>query len=461
MTNDKIAIEEIIERAKDAALDGTRELKNINKGLFGVGLSPPKKQQFNFDVFKEQLVTETFDYEGVRRRFELYTALRHYSPISTDKDECWYRAFGFKEKEEMWRYLRLGLGYLSNCILKKGRDMPVLASKYLPFCNTLGCEFKEGGCLFSISEDIFGLLDIVICGDVKDLRKDFEDNVLKKFYGGIDSIYSPIVKTMKKMRGLPYSLSSNSKEIDSSITLKIILHLLKTPLKKYSIPELKNFIAPCCTNSPQSVLYFPTGEKKVLIDDSPTLHLELAKLLIRIWDIEKISDFDPKNFIEKAKDYTLHILNKQELDYLIGPTYGRDRYSAIAWSTQSDIPTVISALEFSLDLLDVDINKKITFSLEEKDKEKIVKGICDGFLYLICCRNTKTGMWPIVNMDKINSYTPKRKGSNFWDCVKDIDKNLLDYPEIFNASFSNTTDSIVVLLRGTDCLKKYQREGQI
>lgn len=451
---DELDVGATIERAEDAALDAAREMNNINDGILKA-VAPPSLE-FDFDIFKEQLVLETFDYEGIRRRFELYSALRRYTRLT--KADCWNRAFGSKQR--VWELVRLGLGYLCKCTIKKARDMPLLASRYLPFCNTFGCEFRKGGCLFSICEDIIGLFDVILCEAPEDLKADFENNVLRGLGDSLDAIYEPVVKALQTNGGLPYSLSSRSKKIDPYITLKFISNLLRMPFK-YDIPGLEGIIRQCYDDSMESALYFPMDRRRTLIDDSPTLYLRIGSLLSMISSLMDIRDDAFERFMEQRKSNALIILVRQKPADLIGPTYGRDRYAAIGWSTQSDIPTVLGALEFLVDVEDFRLSQGTVLHAGRRDEDKkaITKGVCKGLEYLTDLRIRDLHIWPVVNLQKMEDFNPDPARKSYWNGIRETDKRLTDYPDSFNISFSNTVDSVVMLLRGVDYLRKLQGES--
>jgi hypothetical protein len=436
----------MISTAKDVALDAAREMRNINEGAFP-DLVVPHGFEFESNLFKNQLSLETYDYEGIRRRFELYSALRRYTPHVGNKD-CWSRAFG--TKQNIWESVSLGLGYLHNSILKLSRDIPHLASRYLPFCTTFGCEFRKGGCLFSICEDIFGLLDIIYSQEPEELKLNFENFVLQGLGFSLDDIYEPVLKMLQMRSGLPLSLSSKPGQNDPYITLKFIASLLRTHSKN-GTKDYKNIIRQCYDNKPNSSLYFTvTGRRgKILIDDSETLYMKIGSLLSTISSQAEIVEPRFVRFITERKSVAIDILGTQKPEYLIGPTYGRDRYAAIGWSILSDIPTVLSALEFLIDTEEFNPIK----NTQKNDKQEITVAICKGLQYLIDCRIPDFGIWPVVNLEKLDYFEPKRDRRSYWDGTKEIDKILIDHPESFNISFSNTVDSIVMLLRGANTLK--------
>jgi hypothetical protein len=430
-----------INEAKRLASDATIELKNLNMGFFTPGANIPGSLKFYFEVFKEQLKEHTFDFEGLRRRFELFTTLINLEPTIGFR-ECWKRAFSL-ERVKVWEHLRLGLQYLINCIiLKKEKDIPALASKYLPFCITFNCSFKEGGCLFLISEDILELLSILHSNNT--LIREFEDQILDSL--NLDDIHLPLLHLLDENEGLSYSL--DTKEFDPYITLSTLFYILQRPdlSKKLSSRKIESIIERCYEN-PKSKLYHPTNHGKILIDDSINLQLKIATLLTKIsknFEFSEKLNNNIKLFMDLQMSNCARILIEQDIDHIIGPTWGRDRYNTIGRCTQSDIPTIIGALEFLIELLNSNYAKKF-------NEIEIRKMICAGIDYL--ARARQNGLQPIVSIDKIQEFNPKEEREKYWDGIKEVDQRIINFPELFNVSFSNTVDSIIILLRAVHLLK--------
>jgi hypothetical protein len=77
--------------------------------------------------------------------------------------------------------------------------------------------------------------------------------------------------------------------------------------------------------------------------------------------------------------------------------------------------------------------------------------ICAGIDYLTSCH--QDGLWPIGSINKIQEFSPREGREEYWDGIKEVDHRITDLPELFNVSFSNTVDSIKILLCAVHLLK--------
>ena len=94
-------------------------------------------------------------------------------------------------------------------------------------------------------------------------------------------------------------------------------------------------------------------------------------------------------------------------------------------------------------------------SFFKNKSEEVNKAIEEGIKYLVSCQR-KDYTWPIVDINKLRLFEPQRK-VQFWDGVKVFDQRIIDNPDFFNISFSNTLDSIRVLVRAVNYIDKETR----
>lgn len=435
---------EILEKSKESVIRESVRLEEINKGLFLKDQEDkvPKKYQFSFEAFREQLLRETYDFEGLRLRLELYCALKKYG--QKEHDDAWKWSFGENFGEDhFWRYTRLGFGYLLNCILTSEKDMPVLASKFLPFCTTYGCEFRKSGCLFSIAEDILSVIELLKTDD--ELKRDFNRKVSKVYQNEIQrNLYDRLSNFIRQRNLIPSHLGANNSNGDPYVTVKVLCHL--NNLTKCSRKTVGSILSRCISN-PQSKLYMPEPNRgRILVNDSPILKIKIAQLLVG----SSLPTKDCENcysFIEQQVTLATQILENGNSNLRMGPVWGRDRYSSIGWCSHSDVFTVITAVDFLLDVINSEFRYNNTI-LE------------NGIKYLLNVKNSND-TWPVVNPEKFKQWKPSKSG-NSWDSkeAKQIDERLFEYPEIFNISFSNTVGAIIVLLKALHIFGEKCRGGQ-
>ena len=426
-----------------------------------------KRTKIDMEILKKQLKEGTWDYEGIRKRFELYRALLKYS----EEKDSWEMVFSGKTVGDIWELLRIGLHYISHYkIGLKEKDNPFLAALYTPFCITYNCPYKDG-CLFSVTEDILNLFEIILADGLVDLKYSFKTEVINYLIEFEETIFYPLFKILSNGKLLPTHISSKRKELkeaqqDTYVTLAFISHILKNPLKtKIKITEevFKNIIEKCfsilfkcySTNRetisevPSYLAYFhPRRNRMISIKDtSLAMGLLAGRTLLEIYAVMP-SYFEDKDQIDSLFSILItrayETINSKE----IGPTYGRDRYSGMSWCSLSEVPTLINAMDFLLDISEN--SEKFAFF---KDKSKTVdESIKKSVEYLVSCQR-KDATWPLVDIDKLKKYESSMR-EQYWDGIKVFDKRIIEKPDLFNISFSNTFDSLRVLVRAADYIDK-------
>lgn len=459
---------DVIESAKKAATLGLENGLLQLQGRIRYDEPKDKKTKIDSEIFKKQLTDGTWDFEGIRKKFELYGVLFSYYG-----EDPWEKVFYNKDPDEIWELLRIGLHYI--CHYKIGRrekDNPLLAALYTPFCITYNCPYKEG-CLFSITEDILNIFEIVLSNGIKHLKYSFQEKVVDNLIDIEQILFSPLCKIIADGKMLPTHISKEKRgnggvsgDADVYVTLAFISHLCKNPLELKNIKppaeSIKSILNKCsslltqCYSggeniiSPSYLAYYHSKKNRMVsvIDNSTNIGLLAVRTLL------EINTAEPsllENNDQSTSLFSLFVTRACEVisNKKIGPTYGRDRYSGMSWCTLSEITTIIGALDFLLDVSDS--YEKLPSSLKEKSKT-VVEAIKNGIGYLVSCQR-RDHTWPIVDVDKLKKYTSPTK-NHYWSSVKAFDARIVEKPEFFNISFSNTLDSIRVLIRAINYLNK-------
>lgn len=457
-------MDKLAEKAKSSIHSGlVRGLLEMHRGQLGYEvakkLDPTTK--IEFDIFRMQLRDGTWDYEGIRQRLELFCTLVQHK-WHTAKRKAWEDAFYETSKDELWEIIRIGLYYMCNSKLKpEGTENPLLAALYTPFCIAYHCPYRNG-CMFTIAEDLLGLFHLALGSGIPYIDDPFREEVAG--FVELGEIIKPICEYLRNGQIIPTHIGREKqhKKEDVLVTLLVLSYLLNSPIsgwpKRTKELQLKAILDRCCTRikefwvqgdagkeSPSYLAHYSHKKEKMLsvADDSPATGLQIGRALLNIWSqsASMRPDDDMANeMIAVMLSRACEAIEAKEL----GPTYGRDRYSGIGRATLSEIPTIIAAAEFLLDLHYLSKNEH--FAFKQNGRDPIKKAIEEATNYLISSQK-KNGVWPIVHgIDRLQSHKPRRKGA-FWDATCEFDSRLVEHEPLFNVSFSNTLNSIQTLIR--------------